>query len=196
MNFKDIKHYKTRPNSPEWLERAFSDGIEIGFGSFCCVLASPNEGRVVKLSRKKAESDAHEALAKKSVHFPRAYQRVDDALSYENETLHAIELEHISAFDGLRQNSPQCQLLKPLLDFLYSQKLSKPSFALWEAAEGFDKGAYYSKNLPSTLGVALGELATYAMQTHGFRPTIDLYRENNWGERSDGTYVVLDPLNI
>lgn len=168
------------PNADPWVKAAFAKRSKAGGGTFSLVLDAEDVGYVVKLTRSEADYTALVHFAGTSPHFPMVIKYAPDQGQGKDGPFHAIMMER------LPDNYPLA--VAEIADYINRiDGFRTHPMGVLKAVHRMRRGEI--AGYPESLALAMEALGEYAME---HKLLVELNQRSNWGQRADGTLVLLD----
>lgn len=179
-----IEDVTLSPDAESWVKAAFAKQSYVGGGSNSLVLDAEDEYLVVKLTQSESDCEALIHFSGVSQHFPKIIEYARNQGQDNKRILHALMIEKLPIRRPLKAEA--------IANYINSNPIGRDRpFGLFHAAEGIRSGEIYGEKYPESLADALRALGNYASEK---MLRVDLHQRDNWGERADGTLVILDPV--
>lgn len=177
----EIKDVAPTPHAEAWVKAAFANQSKVGQGTFALVLDAEDGGYVVKLTRSEADYAALLHFSGTSPHFPIVIKHAVNQGQGDNCLFHAVLMEKLPEISPLKACT--------IADHINVQEIGKHRpLGLIRVAENLRNGKVKDE-YPDSLADALQALGEYAI---GKMLRVELNQRLNWGQRADGTLVILD----
>lgn len=180
-----IEDVAPTPHAEAWVKAAFAKQSEVGTGTFALVLDAEDGNYVVKLTRSEADYAALLHFSGTSPHFPIVIKHAVDQGQGQGPDypclFHAVLMEKLPETFPLKACA--------IADHIHALEIGKHHpCGLIQAAENLRNGKMKDE-YPDSLADALQALGKYAI---GKWLRVELNQRDNWGQRADGTLVILD----
>jgi hypothetical protein len=168
------------PHAEDWVLAAFAKRSKVGGGTFLLVLGAEGAGYVVKLTRSEVDFLTLVHFAGTNPHFPIVVKYAVDQGQDEDGSFHAIMMEHL----------PDTYPLAAATVADYINRIDgfkTHPVGVLKAVHRMRQGEI--AGYPESLALAMEALGKYAIQ---HKLLVELNQRSNWGQRADGTLVLLD----